>query len=66
MSVNNISNSAQKDLNKKAELSARERGEKKELDEQLNEGLEDTFPASDPVSSTVTSIPSGTPKPPRH
>lgn len=66
MSVNNISNSAHQHSGKKAEPSARERGEKKELDEQLNEGLEDTFPASDPVSSTVTSIPSGTPKPPRH
>ncbi|WP_137134485.1 hypothetical protein [Rhizobium sp. FKY42] len=26
-------------------------------EEQLNEGLEDTFPASDPVSATITSIP---------
>ena len=31
------------------------------LDEQLLEGLEDTFPASDPVSVTSTSI-SGGPK----
>ncbi|QWW66928.1 hypothetical protein [Rhizobium sp. WYJ-E13] len=27
------------------------------LEEELNEGLEDSFPASDPVSVTVTSIP---------
>lgn len=26
-------------------------------EQQLNEGLEDTFPASDPVSATITSIP---------
>ncbi|HWK63994.1 MAG TPA: hypothetical protein VNS34_03590 [Rhizobiaceae bacterium] len=32
------------------------------LDEQLLQGLEDTFPASDPVSVTSTSI-SGGPKP---
>ncbi|CAN7471578.1 hypothetical protein [Neorhizobium sp. LjRoot104] len=66
MSTTSTPNSAQNDRNKKVEQSARDRGEKKELDEQLNEGLEDTFPASDPVSSTVTSIPSGTPKPPKH
>lgn len=66
MSTSSTPNPAQKDSHKKAEQSARERGEKKELDGQLNEGLENTFPASDPVSSTVTSIPSGTPKPPRH
>jgi hypothetical protein len=29
------------------------------LEEELDEGLEDTFPASDPVSATVSSIPSG-------
>ncbi len=28
----------------------------------LNEGLEDTFPASDPVSSTITSIPGKAPE----
>jgi hypothetical protein len=27
------------------------------LEEELNEGLEDSFPASDPVSVTVSSIP---------
>ncbi len=27
------------------------------LEEQLNEGLEDTFPGSDPVSVTITGIP---------
>lgn len=29
------------------------------LEEQLDEGLESTFPASDPVSATVSSIPAG-------
>jgi hypothetical protein len=29
------------------------------LEEQLEVGLEDSFPASDPVSITVTSIPGG-------
>jgi hypothetical protein len=28
------------------------------LEDELEEGLEDSFPASDPVSATVTSIPS--------
>ncbi|MBS3647529.1 hypothetical protein KEU06_02670 [Pseudaminobacter sp. 19-2017] len=32
------------------------------LEEQLVEGLEDTFPASDPVSVTSTTVP-GSPKP---
>ncbi|MGK9053897.1 hypothetical protein QTA58_14150 [Neorhizobium sp. CSC1952] len=60
-------NAPQKDREKKtAERSAREKHETTELEEQLNEGLEDTFPASDPVSTTVTSIPTGTPKPPKH
>ena len=35
-----------------------------ELDDELEEGLEDTFPASDPVSVTSTAIP-GAPKKPR-
>ncbi|MDH6231149.1 hypothetical protein M2281_001721 [Mesorhizobium soli] len=34
------------------------------LEEQLQEGLEDTFPGSDPVSVIVTAIP-GRPKQPR-
>jgi hypothetical protein len=32
------------------------------LEEQLQEGLEDSFPASDPISVTTTAIP-GRPKP---
>jgi hypothetical protein len=32
------------------------------LEEQLQEGLENSFPASDPVSVTTTAIP-GSPKP---
>lgn len=39
--------------------SARASGDEHMLEEQLNEGLESSFPASDPVSATVTSIPSG-------
>jgi hypothetical protein len=31
--------------------------DRKTLEEQLNEGLEDTFPASDPVSVVSTSTP---------
>jgi hypothetical protein len=34
---------------------------KKDKEEQLDEGLEDTFPASDPISVTSTTIP-GRPK----
>lgn len=52
--------------NKNAERSAREKKKARDLEEQLDEGLEDTFPASDPVSVTSTSIPTGTAKPPKH
>ena|SRR5690606_32150414 len=38
-------------------LSARASGDKGELERQLDEGLEDTFPASDPVSVTSSAIP---------
>lgn len=37
--------------------SDRGRGEPQNLEEQLQEGLEDSFPASDPVSVAITSIP---------
>ncbi|MBX5170512.1 hypothetical protein HJB84_11660 [Rhizobium sp. NZLR1b] len=37
--------------------SARSTHDSKVLEEELNEGLEDSFPASDPVSATVSSIP---------
>jgi hypothetical protein len=40
--------------------SQKPQGDHHDQDERLNEGLEDTFPASDPVSSTVTSIPGNT------
>jgi len=63
MGINSTPNAGQE---KKFEETARTKGEKKELDEQLNEGLEDTFPASDPVATSTTAIPSGTPKPPKH
>ncbi len=39
--------------------------EKKRKEEQLNEGLEDTFPASDPVSVTNSGITGPPPKKPR-
>ena len=58
-------NSPQKDWDKKTEDSVRTKGNAQDLEEQLDEGLEDTFPASDPVSSTITSIPSGTAPPPK-
>lgn len=35
------------------------------LEEELDEGLEDTFPASDPVSVTSTSHPGGPKKKPK-
>jgi len=38
---------------------ARSRGDEEEMEEQLDEGLEGTFPASDPVSITHTAIPKG-------
>lgn len=67
MSVNNQPNSPRKEWDKKTtEQSAREKGDANDLEEQLDEGLEETFPASDPVSVSVTSIPAGTPKPPKH
>jgi len=37
--------------------SARASGDAAELEEQLDQGLEDSFPASDPVSVTRTSVP---------
>jgi len=43
----------------------RRRRAKKDKEEQLDEGLEDTFPASDPVSVTSSSI-SGGPKKREH
>ncbi|MBD8651822.1 hypothetical protein IFT66_12110 [Rhizobium sp. CFBP 13726] len=64
----NDQNSAQSDEWKarKAEQSAREKGTDADLEQQLDEGLEDTFPASDPVAATITSIPAGTPEPPKN
>jgi hypothetical protein len=38
---------------------ARSRGDEEAMEEQLDEGLEGTFPASDPVSITNTAIPKG-------
>jgi hypothetical protein len=39
--------------------SARAAGDRGTMEEQLDEGLEGTFPASDPVSVTNTAIPKG-------
>lgn len=39
-----------------AERSARSKGDLETMEEQLDKGLEDTFPASDPVSITQSSI----------
>ncbi len=39
-----------------AERSARSKGDTHTMEEQLEQGLEDTFPASDPVSITQSSI----------
>lgn len=46
-------------------MTARRRRDEAEIEEQLDEGLEETFPASDPVSITTTAIPRGTPPLPR-
>ncbi|WP_189637105.1 MULTISPECIES: hypothetical protein [unclassified Rhizobium] len=46
----------------KARPSARAAGDQTAMDEQLDEGLEGTFPASDPVSVTGSSIPTGSVK----
>jgi hypothetical protein len=45
--------------NKSAAVRSLEREQRRKADreEELEEGLEDTFPASDPVSVTETSIP---------
>lgn len=41
---------------------ARQAHDRRAMEEQLEEGLEDTFPASDPVSITSSTIPRGTPR----
>lgn len=46
-------------------MTARRRRDEAEIERQLDEGLEETFPASDPVSITTTAIPKGTAPPPR-
>jgi hypothetical protein len=67
MATNSTPNSGDQSWKDKASgESARAKGDRNELEDQLNEGLEDTFPASDPVSTTSTAIPAGTPKPPKH
>ncbi|MDK1374393.1 MULTISPECIES: hypothetical protein [unclassified Sinorhizobium] len=42
--------------------SARAAKDRAEMERQLDQGLEDTFPASDPVSVTTPSVPSDRPK----
>ncbi|MEY9559448.1 hypothetical protein [Sinorhizobium fredii] len=41
---------------------ARQAHDQQAMEEQLEEGLEDTFPASDPVSITSSAIPRSTPR----
>ncbi|CCF00103.1 hypothetical protein [Sinorhizobium fredii] len=41
---------------------ARQAHDQQAMEEQLEEGLEDTFPASDPVSITSSTIPRSTPR----
>lgn len=65
MSIDSNPNSPRKEEDRRTQESARQKGHPGDLEEQLEEGLEDTFPASDPVSTTVTSIPAGTPPPPK-
>jgi hypothetical protein len=65
MSIDSNPKAPSQDDDRKTEDTLREKQDAAELDDQLNEGLEDTFPASDPVSSTITSIPSGTAPPPK-
>lgn len=47
------------DATSEAVLSARRSQDEAELDSQVDEGLVDTFPASDPVSATYSSTPGG-------
>lgn len=42
-----------------ARANARQAHDQQAMEEQLEEGLEDTFPASDPVSITSSAIPKG-------
>ncbi|MBZ9821857.1 hypothetical protein [Mesorhizobium sp. CA4] len=58
------SKSAPKSSKKTAAVRSLEHESRRELEEEeFEEGLEDTFPASDPVSVTSTSIPGGPAKP---
>ena len=58
------SKSAPKPSKKTAAVRSLEHERHREIEEEeLEEGLEDTFPASDPVSITSTSIPGGPAKP---
>ena len=42
-----------------ARQSVRASGDQDDMEEQLDQGLEDSFPASDPVSITSSAIPTG-------
>ncbi|TIW18573.1 MAG: hypothetical protein E5V81_17525 [Mesorhizobium sp.] len=58
------STTAPKSPKKTPAVSSLEHEKHREIEEEeLEEGLEDTFPASDPVSITSTSIPGGPAKP---
>ena len=58
------SKSAPKSSRKTPAVRSLEQQRRHEIEEEeLEEGLEDTFPASDPVSITATSIPGGPARP---
>ena len=58
------SKSAPKSSKKTDAVRSLEQEQRHEIEEEeLEEGLEDTFPASDPVSITSTSLPGGPAKP---
>ncbi|WP_315925291.1 hypothetical protein [Mesorhizobium sp. SP-1A] len=60
-----LSESGQKAKPKKSSAvrSLEQQRHAQDMEEELDEGLEDTFPASDPVSVTGTAIPGGPAKP---
>jgi hypothetical protein len=67
MSTNNAPNATQKQGDEQTpRQTAHGTANASDMEEQLDKGLEDTFPASDPVAATITSIPAGTAKPPKH
>jgi len=56
---------AVKSLEREQKAEKKRGSAKQELDDELEEGLEDTFPASDPVSITSSAIAGGPKRKPR-